>query len=143
LRQVTECDGVRSVVLVATTGSDEHETIVGLGQYARHGPAAQVAFAVREEFQGRGIATRLLRRLVRIARDHGVSQFEADVLADNQPMLAVFRHSGLPIEASEADGVVHITLALDGVPRQSGVGADESDRTATVSSPTPGEARLP
>ena len=143
LRQLTDCDGVHVVVLVATDGAGEQEAIVGLGQYARHGATAQIAFAVREEYQGRGISTRLLRRLVRIARAQGVSHFEADVLADNHPMLAVFRHSGLLIEASEADGVVHLTLALDAVPRQSGVGADDCDQTATVSSPEPDTPRLP
>jgi RimJ/RimL family protein N-acetyltransferase len=112
LRQLTECDGVRVAALVATVGSGDGEVIVGLGQYARQGAAAHIAFAVEEDFQGRGIATRLLRRLVRIAREQGVSQFEADVLADNHPMLAVFRHSGLPIEMREEDGVVHVTLAL-------------------------------
>jgi RimJ/RimL family protein N-acetyltransferase len=143
LRQLTACDGVRVVVLVATDGDGEQEAIVGLGQYARHGATAQIAFAVREEYQGRGISTRLLQRLVRIAREQGVSHFEADVLTDNKPMLAVFRHSGLPLETREDDGVVHLTLALGELPAPPGAGADESDRTATVCSPSPGGPRLP
>ena len=112
LRQITECDGTRVVALVATVGSGSQEAIVGLGQYVRRGATADIAFAVEEDFQGRGIATRLLRRLVRIGRDQGVSQFEADVLVENLPMLRVFRGSGLPIEESEDDGVIHVTLAL-------------------------------
>lgn len=117
LRQLTECDGIRTVVLVAVVGSGEEERIVGLGQYARRGAVAQVAFAVEEDFQGRGIAGRMLRRLIRIAREHGIEQFEADVLADNGPMLAVFRHAGLPLLTTEADGVVHATLLLSDPPR--------------------------
>jgi GNAT superfamily N-acetyltransferase len=120
LRRLTECDGARVAVLVATLGSGDHEAIVGLGQYARRGAAAQIAFAVEEDFQGRGIATRLLRRLLRIARDQGISQFEADVLAENRPMLRVFRRSGLPVDESEADGVVHLTLSLGESPPQAG-----------------------
>lgn len=120
LRQITESDGARVAALVATIGSGDQEVIVGLGQYARRGSAAQIAFAVEEDFQGRGIATRLLRRLVRIARDHGVSHFEADVLAENRPMLAVLRHSGLPVEESEADGVVHLTIPLGAAVQRAG-----------------------
>jgi RimJ/RimL family protein N-acetyltransferase len=120
LRQITECDGARVAALVATIGSGDQEAIVGLGQYARRGAAAQIAFAIEEDFQGRGIATRLLRRLVRIAREQGISQFEADVLAENRPMLRVFRSSGLPVDESEADGVVHLTLSLDDSLRQEG-----------------------
>lgn len=112
LRQLTECDGIRTVVLVATVGTGEEEKIVGLGQYARRGAGAQIGFAVEEDFQGRGIASRMLRRLIRMAREHGIEHFEADVLADNVPMLAVLRHAGLPLRKSVADGVVHATLLL-------------------------------
>ncbi len=112
LRRVTECDGASEVVLVATVGSGEGEIIVALGEYVRSGPAAHIAFAVEEDFQGRGIASRLLRQLAAIARANGITQREADVLAENTPMLAVFRHSGLRMQTSHAQGVVHATLLL-------------------------------
>ena len=112
LRRVTECDGVSKAVLVATVGRGEREVIVGLGEYARSGAAAEIAFAVEEDFQGRGIASRLLRQLADIARANGIVQFEADVLAENTPMLAVLRNSGLRMRTSHAQGVVHATLFL-------------------------------
>ena len=112
LRQITECDGIRSVALVATIGSGNDEVVVGLGQYFKRGAVAEVAFAVAADYRGRRIATRLLRRLECIARNSGVSLFEADVLSDNRPMLKVFRHSGLPMDENEADGVVRVTLHL-------------------------------
>jgi RimJ/RimL family protein N-acetyltransferase len=123
LRQITECDGIRSVVLVATVGSGAEEVIVGLGQYAGRGAGAEIAFAVDDDFQGRGIASRLLRRLIRIAREHGIERFEADVLADNAAMLKVFRRSELPRRESKSAGVVHVTLLL----------ADPSQRPAAAS----------
>jgi RimJ/RimL family protein N-acetyltransferase len=112
LRRVTECDGASDVALVATGGTGNREMIVGMGNYARSGPAADIAFAVEEDFQGRGIATRLLRQLADIARANGVSQFEADVLAENTPMLAVLHNSGLRMRTSQEHGVVHATLFL-------------------------------
>ena len=112
LRQITECDGVRVAALVATAGSGDQQVIVGLGQYARSGATADIAFTVRENFRGWGIAQRLLRRLVRLARAQGISHFTADVLADNRPMLRVFRRSGLPVQESQSHGVVHLTLTL-------------------------------
>lgn len=112
LRRVTECDGVSEVVLVATVGSGDQETIVGLGNYVRMGTAADIAFAVEEDFQRRGIASRLLQQLAHIARANGIRQFEADVLAENAPMLAVLRNSGLHMRTSCAQGVVHATLFL-------------------------------
>jgi RimJ/RimL family protein N-acetyltransferase len=67
---------------------------------------------VEEDYQGRGIATRLLQHLVRIAREKGISRFEADVLAENAPMPKVFRYSGLPMAQSEEEGIVRVTLFL-------------------------------
>lgn len=112
LRWVTEPDGERRVVLVATTCDDGEETVVAVGQYIRGGASAEVAFIVAEDCQGHGIASRMLGQLTDIARTHGVTQFEADVLADNTAMLKVFRRSQLPRSESEEAGVVHLTLSL-------------------------------
>lgn len=114
LRRVTECDGASHAVLVATTGSGEHEAIVGMGSYVRSGAAAEVAFAVEEDFQRRGIASRLLQQLADIARAHGIERFEAEVLVQNTPMLNVFRRSGLPMRTKHEHGVVRVTLLLQG-----------------------------
>ncbi|MGB8436162.1 MAG: GNAT family N-acetyltransferase [Burkholderiales bacterium] len=112
LRRVTECDGARQVVLVATVGSGDEETIVGLGDYVRSGAAADISFAVEEDFQRRGIASRLLQQLAHIARADGITRFEADVLAENTQMLTVLRRSGLPMRSTQEEGVVHATLSL-------------------------------
>ena len=112
LRRVTECDGASEAALVATVGTGEQEIIVALGEYVRSGAAAHIAFAVEEDFQGRGIASRLLRQLAAIARANGITQFEADVLAENTPMLAVLRNSKLRMRTRHEEGVVHATLFL-------------------------------
>jgi len=113
LRRLTESDGIRDVVLVATVPGGNQEIIVGLGRYVRNGASADIAFTVAEHYQGRGIASELLQRLIGIARRNGVSQFEADVLADNAPMLKVFQRSGLPMKETQADDIVHLTFFLD------------------------------
>jgi GNAT superfamily N-acetyltransferase len=112
LRQLTEIDYVSAVVLLATIGTSPHETVIGLGRYAATGRSAEIAFVVEEDYAGRGIAKRLLQHLTHIARDNGVAKFEADVLGDNAPMLAVFRHSGLTMTTTHSDGVTHVTLLI-------------------------------
>jgi GNAT superfamily N-acetyltransferase len=75
--------------LVATSHRDGREEIIGVGRYARLDdasspvPRAEVAFAVADAYQGRGIATLLLEELASIARAAGVEEFEADVLGEN------------------------------------------------------------
>jgi hypothetical protein len=57
--RLTECDEKRAVALVATIGSGERQAIVGLGECATRGTAADVAFVVASDFRNRGIAGNL------------------------------------------------------------------------------------
>lgn len=112
LRRLCEPDRAREVVLAATIGSGDQEAIIGLGRYVRNDASAEIAFTVEEDYQGRGIASRLLQHLAHIARESGILQLEAHVLAENAPMLNVLRHGGLPMTEKEEDDIVHATLYL-------------------------------
>jgi RimJ/RimL family protein N-acetyltransferase len=117
LGRIDTMDFVNEVMLVATVAADADEMVIGSARYVAHDVpdgirAAEVAFTVEEDFQGKGIAGRLIRHLVRIARDSGIACFEADVLSGNKAMLAVFERSGLPMRQKREGGVVHVTLAL-------------------------------
>jgi RimJ/RimL family protein N-acetyltransferase len=121
LEQLTDVDFSQVVALVVTTQGEDGETLIGGGRYARDGIGsveAELAFTTEGNYRGVGIATLILRHLVRVAREAGVSRFEADVLADNEPMLAVFRHSGLPMQLRRDGGVLHVTLSLQQDSRQ-------------------------
>jgi ribosomal protein S18 acetylase RimI-like enzyme len=111
-RQPTEIDYVGAVVLLATIGAPQQETVIGLGRYVASSRSAEVAFVVAKDYADRGIAGRLLHHLTHIARENGMAKFEADVRANNEPMLAVFRDSGLPMTTTTADGITHVTLLL-------------------------------
>ena len=118
LARIAATDFVRDVLLVVTCGEHDCEVIIGAGSFgqvdaAGEASVAEVAFLVEEDYQGQGIAGRLLTHLTSIARDRGVMQFVAEVLADNRPMLAVFARSGLPMWRRQVGGVVKVELALN------------------------------
>jgi RimJ/RimL family protein N-acetyltransferase len=71
---------------------------------------------VEEDYHGQGIASRVLRHLARVAKDQGLATFEADVLAENKAMLAVFARTGWPMTKAREGGAVHVTLALPEAP---------------------------
>jgi GNAT superfamily N-acetyltransferase len=73
---------------------------------------AEVAFIVEEDYHGRGVASRLLRHLAIVARNHGIATFEADVLAENKAMHAVFARTGWAMQSRRDGGALHVTLAL-------------------------------
>ena len=77
---------------------------------------AEVASTVADAWQGKGIGTVLFRRLADVARRHGVTVFDAEVLPDNERMLRVFRRVGLPLVTELAGGALHIAIRLDAAP---------------------------
>ena len=78
--------------------------------------SAELAFLTAADYRGRGIASLLLRHLALLAQAAGLSRFVADVLADNEPMLNVFRRSGLAMTQSREGNVIHVTLTLGAPP---------------------------
>jgi RimJ/RimL family protein N-acetyltransferase len=115
LKKVTEVDFVDVVALVAVVEKDGNDQIVGGGRYIRTGgQGAEVAFLIGDAFHGLGIASLLFRHLVAIARDSGITQFEAEVLPSNEAMLKVFARSGLPVIRTATGGTVHVSMELSG-----------------------------
>ncbi|HEY8127266.1 MAG TPA: GNAT family N-acetyltransferase [Hyphomicrobium sp.] len=115
LQQLTEIDFSDVVALVVAIQTKDGETLIGGGRYATENAGsgqAEIAFMTDGNYRGLGIASVILSHLTRIARDAGVSRFEAEVLAENQPMLAVFRRSGLPMSLKRDGSVLHVTLSL-------------------------------
>jgi acetate---CoA ligase (ADP-forming) len=97
---------------VGTLGEDGR--IVALASYVRLRDAtrAEVAFAVDDELQGRGIGTRLLEQLAAAAAEHGIQAFVAEVLANNRPMLSVFRDAGFEVTRELEDGAVEVRFPI-------------------------------
>jgi GNAT superfamily N-acetyltransferase len=119
LKKVTEVDFVNVVALVAVVEKDGNDQIAGGGRYIRTGPSeggqrAEVAFLIGDTFQGLGIASLLFKHLVAIARDSGITQFEAEVLPSNEAMFKVFARSGIPVTRARSGGSVHVLMELTG-----------------------------
>jgi len=111
----TELDFDNQVGLTATLTKDGIERFIGVGRYFRmpDRTRAEVAFAVLDEYQRRGIATLLLEHLRRIANAGGILEFTADVMTSNRHMLDVFRDSGFQRKSFSQGGVVHVSLRTD------------------------------
>src|SRR3954469_25734499 len=96
--------------LVGTIG----ERIVAVAEYARlRDPrSAEVAFAVADDLQGRGVGTRLLEQLALRAKAAGIDEFVAEVMHDNDAMLHVFRDAGFEVTRAVAEGEVEVRFPI-------------------------------
>ena len=90
-------DPERETVLVAshTDKSPGEQNIVAVGRLNKLLPKnkAEVAILVSDEYQGRGLGSELLRRLVQVARDQKLDRIVAEMLRDNTIMQGVFKKS--------------------------------------------------
>ena len=106
-------DFVSHVALVAVAREAGRSVIVGGGRYIVVRPgAAELAFAVVDEYQGQGIGGALMHHLALLARDAGIKELIAEVLPENLPMLKVFQNSGLRMQTTRRAGTVEVTLKV-------------------------------
>jgi RimJ/RimL family protein N-acetyltransferase len=105
-------DQVDRLALVAVDDSGELVAVARYDRSSTDPAAAEVAFVVRDDHQGRGLGPVLLRHLASAAAPHGITRFEATVLPDNQPMLKVFARSGWLAHRRLEDGAITVTLDL-------------------------------
>jgi acyl-CoA synthetase (NDP forming)/GNAT superfamily N-acetyltransferase len=91
--------------LIVTTGAEQRVVAHAVFELERP-DRAEVAFAVADEMQGRGLATVLLAHLAQVAAARGITTFTATVLPENRRMISVFRESGFPVEVhASPDGI--------------------------------------
>ena len=101
--------------LVATSHKPTgQERIFGVARYDRapSTDVAEVAVAVVDEFQRRGLGGALLAILARAAREHGIKSFTLIVLPENLQMLGLLRKMGWIHHAKLSGGVYDISFDL-------------------------------
>ncbi|MEV3964991.1 GNAT family N-acetyltransferase [Nocardia sp. NPDC050193] len=113
LHRTTHLDYRDRVGLVVVLG----DAIIAVGRYEildRTGSrAAEVAFVVADEHQGRGLGSILLEHLAGAAAENLIDTFVAEVLAENTVMVTVFREAGYQVERSRDGSVLHLEFAID------------------------------
>ncbi len=115
LQPLVVIDYTKEIAINAVIGEGAHETFVGIGRYfinpANH--MAEAAFAVRDDYQDRGIGTELLSYLTYLAKRNGIHGFMAEVLVNNEPMLHVFEKAGFKIVKRNVEGLHELKLMFE------------------------------
>ena len=116
VRVLTGVDGRDHEAVLATSSTDGAP--VGIARFVRTDDegSAEVAVAVVDAWQHRGVGTVLLAALARRAGELGVRRFHADVASDNTAVLQLLRRSRARWSLVHAGhGVSQVVVALDGV----------------------------
>jgi len=111
LMYLTEIDHLTHEALAAV--DDRDGSIVGVSRYAGWDGAdgiAEVAVAVADDLQGRGIGGALTARIVHLARANGVARLTATTQWDNWPARALLRRLGFRVR--ETGELLELDLTL-------------------------------
>ena len=102
----------------------DHEALVALGPHGREPvgvaryvrldepESAEVAIAVVDQWQGRGVGTVLLHELVERAREAGIRRFRASCRADNTSVIDLLRRLGQTRTDHPEPGLAELTIEL-------------------------------
>lgn len=114
LRRFADVDPERELALIATVQADGRERQVGVVRYVRDSSPeqAEIAVVLADEWQRRGLGTRLVLGLIDAARNAGVRLLTGSALSTNEPVLALGRKLGFRLAADPRSATV-TNLALD------------------------------
>jgi acyl-CoA hydrolase len=91
-KQWSSVDYHKNMSIIGLVQKGGHKEIMAIGSYAEdEAERAEVAFVVREDFQGNGVASYLLEILEKIAKENRYRSFSATVLRENAAMIRVFK----------------------------------------------------
>ncbi len=106
----------KSMSIIGLVQKGGHKEIIAIGTYAfDQDQQAEIAFVVREDYQGMGIASYLLAILEKIAKENQYTQFSAKVLRENAAMIQVFkkRYPNLKISTQNGSEVLILMELAD------------------------------
>lgn len=119
IRETVQIDYINDLTIVAVVGEVGFGKIIAVGEYLRNPVInmAEIAFSVSKEWQGKGIAKLLQKKLAEAARLNGIKGLVAYTSPQNRGMIKLFKN--LPYAAnSEYDEDMLILSCLFSEPKE-------------------------
>jgi acetyltransferase len=115
LSRISFIDYDREMALVAEIkGRRGTNEIIAAGRLIKlyGGEDAEFTILVSDAYQGYGLGSEMLRRLVDIGKQEGVKQIYGNILGDNANMLRVTEQLGFKLAAQQKEGMMRVELSL-------------------------------
>jgi acetyltransferase len=117
-RRMARQPAERALTLVATVPDGLMTAAVAAAElvFDPRGSRGELAFLVRDDFQGQGLGVALGRLLVDHARARGLTELHGHIIPDNRVALRLLRGLGVPVRTAFDDGLIRVELRLAGEP---------------------------
>jgi len=106
LNRLVRTDYRREMALVAVVGEGTAQTIIGVARYGGNPAFCELAIAVADEWQSRGVGSTLTRLLFPYAKTHGVRRLYCRTAANNLRMLKLANHLQMTLRRSSEDAAI-------------------------------------
>lgn len=112
LVRFTQIDYDRELALIAVISDKDRDVEIGVARYVMKpdGESCEFALVISDEWQQKGIGSRLLTHLMEAAKEKGFKTMEGEVLASNTPMLRLTRKLGFTSHISEEDSAIVVII---------------------------------
>jgi acetyltransferase len=114
LRRFTDIDQERELALIATTLVHGKERQIGVARYVKEFLPGDAEFAIvlSDDWQGRGLGSKLLSSLLAAAKNDGVRRLVGTTMSENRGMLVLGRKLGFKL-AKEPGSATITNLTMD------------------------------
>lgn len=115
LQQLCDIDLKKTMAFIATTGTDERPTQVGVARFAADEGSndAEIALTITDDWKQKGLGKILLKRLIDYAEFVGIRRLYSIELAGNTDITNLARECGFTVDTDPADArQVILDLAL-------------------------------
>jgi acetyltransferase len=115
LSHICHCDYDRDIPLVAErTNADGSRSILGVGRLSKISGSqdAGLSVMVGDPYQGVGIGSELICRVVDVAKRENLKSLTAVLTVDNQPMQHIFRKLGFVLEPTGEERLMTARIGL-------------------------------
>ncbi|WP_313572127.1 bifunctional acetate--CoA ligase family protein/GNAT family N-acetyltransferase [Pantoea piersonii] len=114
LANMTQIDYDREMAFVAVRQQQEMSEIIGVTRAISDADNIDAEFSVlvRSDLKGLGMGRRLLEKMIRYTRDHGLQQLNGITMPHNRGMITLARKLGFGVDVQLDEGIVSLNLPL-------------------------------
>jgi acetyltransferase len=115
LARVCHSDYSREIVLVVEAEKDAGRCISAVGRLSKfrgEDKEARMSLLVSDKFQGEGIGTELIKRLIEVAKREKIKEIIAVMSQENETMKALCQKTGFSLTTNAKTGMIEASITL-------------------------------
>ena len=114
IKKYTQIDYINDMALIAIVSENEKQRMIGVARYVivKKTGGAEIAVVISDDWQGKGLGTKLLINLLDIIIKRNIPKLCGDVFLENDKMMKIIKDSGFKLISKNDMNVKHFEIKL-------------------------------